>query len=82
MHEIAQLTHDMFAPNDSASEWLEQIPASLSAPVPMMTMRVLFGRDRYLDARAEAAPVRSLVTVVPSTIASGVPFAEKRKNGH
>ena len=48
-----------------------------SAPVPASASRRLSARERYLEARAEAAAVRRRVTIVPSTSASGTPSAEK-----
>ena len=48
-----------------------------SAPVPTTVSRELSARERYFEARAEAAAVRIRVTIVPSSTATGVPSREK-----
>ena len=47
-----------------------------SAPVPTTVRRELSARERYFEARAEAAAVRIRVTIVPSSTATGVPSRE------
>ncbi len=50
-----------------------------SAPVPTSVRRRLSARERYLEARADAAAVRSRVTIVPSMQRERYAFGSRRR---
>ena len=50
-----------------------RIMNGLNAPAPIMVSVLLSGRDKYVEAKAEAAAVRQTVIRAPSIVAKGCP---------